>query len=149
MQIDIRKADQGDQAAITTIVRRAHLNPRGLAWRGFVVAERNGSIVGVAQVRVHRDGTHELASLVVRPSLQGRGIASRMIAALLADDRGEMYTLIDRRFADHFRQWGFLPVDSGRLPRSMLRTYRIGRVVTGIASILTRKRVRIVPLRRA
>jgi N-acetylglutamate synthase-like GNAT family acetyltransferase len=112
------------------------------------VAERHGTIVGIGQVRQHSDGAHELASLVVQPSLQGHGIARRIVDALLADDPGEMYTLIDRRFTRHFQRWGFYVVDTGELPRSILRTYRLGRAVTGIASTLARGRVRIVPLKR-
>lgn len=147
-QIKTRKARPDDQAEITEMIRRAHLNPRSLDWSRFVVAQRHGTIVGCGQVRVHADGARELASLVVQPTVRGQGVAGGIIDALLADDSGEMYTLIDRRFARHFQRWGFHVVDPDRLPRSVMRTYRIGRIVTGIASVVTRRRIRIVPLKR-
>jgi N-acetylglutamate synthase-like GNAT family acetyltransferase len=147
-QIRIRRARPHDQAQITAMVRRAHLNPSNLDWSRFMVAERHATIVGAGQIRVHTDGARELASLVVQDSVRGQGVASDIIDALLADNRGEMYTLIDRRFTRHFQRWGFHVVDTEQLPRSMMRTLRFGRVVTGLAAVLTGRRMRIVPLKR-
>ena len=147
-QVIVRAARPGDQAEITAMIRRARLNPRNLDWSRFVVAERDGTVVGCGQVRVYADGARELASLAVERSSRGQGIASDIIDTLLADDRDDTYTLIDRRFARHFRRWGFHTVDPGELPRTVLRTYRIGRTVTALASVLTRRRIRIVPLKR-
>jgi N-acetylglutamate synthase-like GNAT family acetyltransferase len=134
--------------AITRMIRRARLNPAGLRWPHFVVAEQDGRIVGVAQVRVHRDGAHELASLAVVPAARGNGVATRLVDALLRDRATDVYTLIDRPFVDHFRRWGFEPIGSARLPRSVRRVHRVGRIVTALASVLARRRIRIVPLRR-
>lgn len=147
--VTVRRAGQDDQAAIVALVRQARLNPRNLAWPRFVVAETDREIVGVAQVRLHSDGAHELASLVVQPASRGQGIAAALIDALLAEERGEVYTLIDRRFRPHFERWGFRAVDPGQLPRSVSRVYRVGRVVTAIGSLLNRERIRIVPLKRS
>jgi N-acetylglutamate synthase-like GNAT family acetyltransferase len=149
VQVAVRKATQEDQAAITALVRQARLNPRDLAWPQFVVAETDQEIVGVAQVRLHPDGAHELASLVVQAGMRGQGIATALIDALLAEERGEVYTLIDRRFGPHFERWGFRAVDPRQLPRSVSRIYRIGRAVTTVASLLRREPIRIVPLKRS
>jgi N-acetylglutamate synthase-like GNAT family acetyltransferase len=148
LRIDTRRARRDDQAEITAMVHRAHLNPRDLDWSRFVVAEHRRTIVGVGQVRLHADGAHELASLVVERSFRGQGVAGSVVDALLTDDRGDMYTLIDRRFVQHFQRWRFHAVNPGELTRSIKRTYRVGRVVTVVASLLTCRRVRIVPLRR-
>jgi N-acetylglutamate synthase-like GNAT family acetyltransferase len=145
----IRRAREADQSDITTMVRAARVNPRGLSWPRFVVAEDEGRIVGVAQIRHHPDGAHELASLVVDLQRRGEGIASRMIEMLLFDDRGRTYMLVDRPFAKHYEQWGFHPVSRKELPRSLSREYRIGRIVTTIGSAFVRRRIRIVPLERA
>ena len=130
------------------MVRRARLNPANLDWRRFVIAERDGHAVGVAQLRRHSDGAIELASLIVEPDVRGHGIAGQMVDALLAEEQAPVYTLIDRRFAEHFTRWGFAPVDPSRLPRSVARVYRIGQVVTGFGSVVRRQRIRIVPLLR-
>jgi amino-acid N-acetyltransferase len=57
----VRRATADDQAAITRLVHQARLNPRGLDWRRFVIAEAADAPIGVAQVRRHRDGSRELA----------------------------------------------------------------------------------------
>ena len=144
----MRRAREDDQPHITALVRRARLNPAGLRWERFVIAERDGRTVGVAQLRRHSDGATELASMVVEPESRGHGIATRMVDALLADEQAPVYTLIDRRFVDHFARWGFARIDPRQLPRSVSRVYRIGRVVTAVGSVLRRQRIRILPLLR-
>lgn len=148
MAVSVRSAGADDQQAITAMVRQARLNPSDLHWPRFMVAEEDGAIVGVGQIRLYRDGAHELASLVVQPSTRGEGVATALVDALLADDHGEVYTLIDRRYTGHFARWGFREVAPTRLPRSLIRVYRLGRIVTGVGSLLTRRRIRIVALRR-
>jgi amino-acid N-acetyltransferase len=148
VQAVVRRARPEDQPAITAMVRRARLNPSGLHWEQFVIGERDGRAVGVAQLRRHPDGTKELASLVVEPGAREHGIATQMVDALLADETAAVYTLIDRRFVDHFARWGFRQVGPGELPRPVSRTYLIGRVVTTLGSLLRRQQIRIVPLLR-
>src|SRR5262245_57976247 len=101
-----------------------------------MVAETDQKIVGIAQVRLHPDGARELASLVVEPSVRGQGIATALVDALLVDEHGEVYTLIDQRFVSHFERWGFRATTPKELPRSVSRNYRIGRAVTAIASLV-------------
>ncbi len=144
----IRRAVEADQPAITRMVRDARLNPRNLNWDRFVVAEADGEVIGVAQMRSHPDGSRELASLVVRPAARGRGVAADLIDALLSDQPGQVYMLVDRTFAAHYQPWGFRPAASASLPRSVRRQYRIGQIVTGIGSLLMRRRIRLVALRR-
>jgi len=148
VQVTVRSARKDDQPVISAMVRRARLNPAKLQWKRFVIAEHDSRAVGVAQLRRHFDGAVELASLVVEPDVQGHGIAGLMIDALLADEQAAVYTIIDRRYVAHFMRWGFSPVDPGRLPRSVSRIYRIGRVVTAVGSVLRRQRIRIVSLLR-
>lgn len=148
MEVSVRPARLEDQPAITAMVRQARLNPRDLQWSRFMVADDGGTIAGVGQIRVYPDGTHELASLVVQPASRGQGVATSLVAALLAADHGEVYTLIDRRYTGHFERWEFREADPAHLPRSLVRVYRIGRIVTGVASVLLRRRIRIVPLKR-
>jgi amino-acid N-acetyltransferase len=140
VQDTVRRATADDQTAIIRLVREARLNPRSLRWERFVV--------GAAQVRRHPDGSRELASLVVRRQDRGHGVAGAMIDTLLADEPGPVFTVVDRRYAEHFRSWDFDPVDPARLPPSMRTQLRIGRVVTGVGSLLLRRRIRLQPLRR-
>ena len=148
VQVVVRRARPDDQPVITAMVRRARLNPTGLHWEQFVVGERDGRAVGVAQLRRHSDGTNELASLAVEPGARGHGIATQMVDALLAGETAAVYALIDRRFVGHFARWGFGQVGPSELPRSAARTYVISRAVTTLGSLLRRQRIRIVPLLR-
>jgi amino-acid N-acetyltransferase len=148
VQVVVRRARPDDQPVITAMVRRARLNPAGLRWEQFVVGERDGRAVGIAQLRRHSDGAKELASLVVEPGARGQGIATHMVDTLLAGETAAVYALIDRRFTGHFARWGFRQVGRGDLPSSVSRTYLIGRVVTALGSLLRRQRIRIVPLLR-
>jgi N-acetylglutamate synthase-like GNAT family acetyltransferase len=149
MEISVRPASQNDSSAITAMVRQARLNPANLDWRRFVVAERDRTIVGVAQVRRYADGARELASLVVQASFRGQGVATTLIDVLLRDDPGEMFALIDRRFAHHFERWGFHVIRPGELPRPLFRVYLTGLVVTSLVSVLSLRRAWIVPLKRS
>ena len=73
---------------------------------------------------------------------------ANMVDTLLVGETAAVYTLIDRRFADHFARWGFRQVGRGELPPSVSRIYLIGRVVTTLGSLLRRQPIRIVPLLR-
>ena len=148
MEHRIRRATAADQQGITRLVREARLNPRSLHWGRFVVAEVDGDLLGVAQVRRHRDGSHELASLVVRPEARGRGVAANMIEMVLDGEPGPVFMLVDRRFARHYQRWAFRPVEPSDLPTSMRRQLRIGRAVTALGSLLIRRRIALVALRR-
>ena len=71
-----------------------------------------------------------------------------MIDTLRTDESGPVFTLVDRRYAQHFSRWDFHPVDPVDLPRPMARQLRIGRLVTAIGSLLIHRRIRLLPLRR-
>jgi N-acetylglutamate synthase-like GNAT family acetyltransferase len=60
-----RPATAADQQTISRMIGEAGLNRMGLKWPRFIVVEEAGSILGIGQVKPHRDGTLELASLAV------------------------------------------------------------------------------------
>lgn len=99
MQPRIRPATVNDQRAIWAWVWRSGLNPLNLNWRNFVVAEVEGQLAGFGQLRPHRDGSLELASLVVRPAYRRQGIGSRIVRALLAGQQGPIYTVLRKQVA--------------------------------------------------
>ena len=92
----IRPASRDDSLAIRYLVRQARVNPFGLDWRHFVVAEFGGeTVIGCGQVKLHieRQGetSRELASIVVTPGWRGKGVASSVIANLLSQNSCPIY----------------------------------------------------------
>jgi GNAT superfamily N-acetyltransferase len=84
MALHIRVASATDQRRIVQIVRAARINPTGLSWPRFLVAEQAGQLAGTIQVKPHRDQTRELASLAVLPAYQGRGVGAVLVRAIQA-----------------------------------------------------------------
>ena len=75
MAIQIRPARQEDQQTIVSFIRQARINPRNLHWEHFLIAEENGEIVGIRQVKVHSQGTREVASDSCCRNIGARGSA--------------------------------------------------------------------------
>ena len=80
----IRPATAADQQTIRRMVREAGINPMSLHWPHFLIAEEDGRTIGIGQVKRHRDGSRELASMAVVPERQGEGVGSAVIRELLA-----------------------------------------------------------------
>jgi N-acetylglutamate synthase-like GNAT family acetyltransferase len=148
MTVNIRPARQEDQQTIISFVKQAKLNPRNLHWERFLVAEQDGQIIGIRQIKVYADGTREVASGFVLPEYRRRGISARLMKELLARENGPLYTMVNEMRAPYYEQFGFRRVDINQLPSDFLKEYRIGRIVTGLMSIFRKDKVRIIPLKR-
>ena len=125
----IRPARAEDQTTITTMVRRAHLNPIDLRWQRFLVAEDETGIVGVVQIRPH-DGTPELASLVVREDQRGRGIGSQLVQSLITQLPRTLYLFCRPQLKDYYARFGFRTIGMKEAPPSLRVRYAIGRFIT-------------------
>lgn len=149
MSVFVRVATAGDQQPIVRIIRAARINPTGLRWPQFVVAQQAGALVGVGQVKQHADGSRELASIAVVPAYQGQGIGSVIIRALLLRERGPLYLMTTSEKESFYRRFGFCVVDPAALPRSLAFEMRVGRLYVGLRSRLEGKPVRLIAMRRA
>jgi N-acetylglutamate synthase-like GNAT family acetyltransferase len=106
--VTIRPAIKTDQPTIRRLIKEANINPMGLNWPHFVVAEEEGAIVGVGQVKEHGDSSRELASIAVVPARQGQGIGRALIETLLAREPGVVLHLTCRRELEGFyERFGF------------------------------------------
>ena len=148
MSITIRPAVETDQDEIKSLVREARINPRHLHWSRFLVAEEGGRIVGIRQVKIHKDGTREVASGVVRPEYRRRGISAELMRALLTREGGPLYLMCDEKWAQYYEQFGFFRVVPSELPSDFRREYRTGRIITSILSLFARHNVRLIPMKR-
>jgi amino-acid N-acetyltransferase len=107
----LRPAAKEDAFLIRSLVHAARLNPTGLDWRRFTVAVLpNGEVIGCVQVKPHRDGTQELASLVVREDWRGRGVARALMRHELEIHAGPLYLMCRAGLGPFYRQFGFRPL---------------------------------------
>jgi amino-acid N-acetyltransferase len=146
--VQVRRAVARDQQAITQLVRSERLNPHGLGWANFVVAVMGNTVVGAVQMRQHADGSRELGSLVVGRAHRGRGIAGRLISALLARHTGTVHVITRRANAGHYRRWGFAVIGPCDAPRSVRRNRLLGQMAGVLALLRGRRPRRLVILRR-
>jgi N-acetylglutamate synthase-like GNAT family acetyltransferase len=144
----IRKARSSDQTTIKHIVLSAMLAPYDLDWRRFMVAEEEGQIVGVGQVRRHRDGSHELSSIAVIPQRQGQGIGSALIYELLKGEDDTVYLFCRTGLRGYYERFGFQQIPPEVLPQTMRRLFRFFRWLNSIASVFLKGKKEFICMQR-
>jgi N-acetylglutamate synthase-like GNAT family acetyltransferase len=133
----IRPAVREDDRAIRALVRSEHLNPLGLDWRNFLVAEDSRRrIVGTGAVKTHGDGSRELASIAVAPDERGRGVAGAVIRKILAREASTapgrpLYLTCRRSMKGFYEKFGFREIGAGEMPPYFRRVYRLFSIVAG------------------
>ncbi len=138
MSVVIRPATQSEQSIIRKIVRAARINPISLNWKRFVVADDDGQIVGVGQIKPHGDGSRELASIAVIPQRQQRGIGSKIIRALLEKENGTLYLTCRNELETYYTRFGFRRIGPDEMPTYFRRAYRFANLFG--ASIVVMRR---------
>ena len=104
----LRRAERADQAAIGRIIRRVGINPTGIRWQRFLVAEDGvGRVVGCGQVKLHADGSRELASIAVGEAWRGRGVARAIIQALQGQARPPLWLMCRSVLVPLYARYGF------------------------------------------
>jgi len=88
-------------------------------------------------LRKHADQPRELGSLVVREDARGRGMASRLIDALLAPAATRVLMITDAAFAGHYTRWGFKRIAPASAPSASRRNDYFGTFVGGALSLLS------------
>ena len=123
MPLTIRPATENDQPAIRGLIAEVRLPRLNLQWPNFMVAEEDGEMVGMGQVKSHGDGSRELASIAVAPSRQGQGIGSAIITALLAREADTVLHLSCRRELEgYYERFGFKRLEPASYPPYFRRT---------------------------
>jgi amino-acid N-acetyltransferase len=149
MTLTIRPARPEDQETIVSYIRQAKINPRNLHWENFLVAEENGRLIGMRQVKVHAQGTREVGSGFVLPEYRRQGISARLMNEILSREQDTLYLMCRDKRAPYYEQFGFRQVAVDQLPVDFHKEYRIGRFVTSLMSIFSKEKVRIIPMKRA
>jgi N-acetylglutamate synthase-like GNAT family acetyltransferase len=134
--ITVRKATHTDIGAIRLLVIGGHINPSGLNWQRFLVAcLPNGEVVGCGQIKSHRDGSWEMASIAVKRSWRGRGIARSIIEALVASHEGDLYLMCRSGLRGLYENCGFCVIGEDEIPRYFQRVKRLA----GLADFMIRE----------
>ena len=114
-----------------------------LHWPNFVVAEEDGEVVGVGQVKSHSDGSRELASIAIVPGRQGEGIGTAVISTLLAREAGVVLHLSCRRELEgYYKRFGFRRLEQAAYPPYFRRTTSVANLIMrffGIHLIVMRR----------
>jgi amino-acid N-acetyltransferase len=122
----LRPATAHDAVSIRALVRRGKINPASLDWRRFVVAVTpEEEVIGCGQIKPHRDGSLELASIVVDPVWRQRGVARAVILQLLADHPGELFLMCRSRLGPFYEKFGFHPIQAAEMPPYFRRISRL------------------------
>jgi N-acetylglutamate synthase-like GNAT family acetyltransferase len=145
--IILRRAQAPDQKTITAIVHAAHINPTNLNWRRFILAVDGNEIVGVGQIKNYKDGSRELASIAVIPAYQHQGIASKIIKALMKDEKGSVHLFCRAGLADFYRRFGFEVIPFQDLPPELAKINGLAEWVIVILSRLIPKIFAITAMR--
>jgi N-acetylglutamate synthase-like GNAT family acetyltransferase len=112
----IRRAVPSDQAPIAALVRGAGINPFDLRWQRFLVADEGGRVIGAVQIKLHGDGSRELASLAVVPERRGQSVGSALVGALLAAETGPIYLTCADRLEGYYVRFGFRRLEPDEMP---------------------------------
>src|SRR5450759_4173716 len=116
MPLTIRPATQEDEGTIRRLIKEAGINRMSLNWPNFLMAEEDGAVVGIGQVKTHGDGSRELASLAVVPARQGQGVESALINALLAREHGVVHVTCRSQLQGYYDRFGFRRLDPAEFP---------------------------------
>ena len=126
----LRPAAARDFPAISRLIKQVHINQTGLDWHRFVIAvDGKGMLVGCGQLKPHRGGIVELASIAVVPSFRQRGIARLIIEHLLVSAPRPLYLTCRSRLGSFYMKWGFRALVFGEMPPYYRRLARVMSIV--------------------
>jgi len=122
----IRKAEKKDASAIRALIRNVQINPFGLDWRHFLVAvDAQERVIATGQIKPHRDGTRELASIATHPDFRGRGLASAIITCLLKENPPPLYLKCAERMGPFYTRFHFRSLVLDEMPADYARSVRL------------------------
>lgn len=132
-ELIIRKAIRSDQSEILKLVRSENLNPMKIKWKNFIVAEsKEDGIKAIGQLKEHRDGSIELASLVVKTEFRGQGLARKLIEILTEGCVEPVYLMCRSGLGDFYQRFGFNAISEEDMPRYFKRISKLFDRVKGI-----------------
>jgi N-acetylglutamate synthase-like GNAT family acetyltransferase len=142
----IRPAIEADRAAILSLMRPGDFNRINLRPACFLVAEEAGQVIGIGQIKRHRDGTPELASLVVAADRRSEGIGQALVQALVASHQGPLYLFCLAELEGFYARLGFRRVERAQLPRLLALIHGLGNGVGRLPLLAGKRRFQVIAM---
>ena len=142
-EIIIRAAKAEDFSNIRRLIHAVNINPTGLDWKRFLVAfSPANEFLGCGQIKPHRDGSIELASIAVQEHFRGRGVARAIIEKLLVgESRRPLYLMCRLRLVALYEKFGFRIIGRNEMPPYFQMISRAERIFNKSAESMDRLRV--------
>ena len=118
LNFSIRAATAADASIINSMINRAQLDTTNVHWTNFLLAEHEGEIIGMGQLKPYPDCT-ELGSLVTLRAYRGKGVAAKIIAALEAKASFPLYLICRDIMEKYYQSFGYQTIPWGQAPRSL------------------------------
>jgi len=143
VEFSIRPAKKEDFSAIKELIQAVQINPTGLDWRRFLVAVAPGNeLLGCGQIKDHRDGSMELASIAVQETARGQGIARAIIEELLTrEPKRPLYLMCQARLELLYTKFGFQTIGVPEMRKYFQMVSRAERIFNKQAEAQDRLRV--------
>ena len=116
------------------MVRQAGLDPLNLNWPNFVLAEVDGQIAGIGQIRPYPN-CPELGSIVTLPEYRGRGISAKIIETLLDGRTDTIYLECAGRMASYYTRFGFEEIPWQQAPIPLKLKAALGNLIARLFGI--------------
>ncbi len=131
-EFTLRPATAEDFPAIKRLIHLVEINPTGLDWHHFVIAvDKSKRMIGCGQLKPHKGGIIELASIAVEPSDRHKGVASAVIEKLLAQASHPLYLTCLSSMISFYEKWGFHRLETKEMPGYFRRLVHLFSVMPG------------------
>ena len=131
----VRPAQKIDTPQIKRLIREGRINPTGLNWQRFLLAvSDSGEVIGCGQIKPHRDGSQELASIAVTEDWRGRGVAGEIIRQLAAQHQGPLYLMCRSELEPMYQKHGFRSLSTDEMPRYLKRISKAASIIGNCCS---------------
>jgi N-acetylglutamate synthase-like GNAT family acetyltransferase len=101
----LRKANIADMQIIESYVEKFRLDNENLKFEQFIVAERNGSIIGFGRIKPYQD-CFQLGCVAVLEAYRKRSIGSAIVKKLIKDfPSDDIWITTD--IPEYFQRFGF------------------------------------------
>jgi N-acetylglutamate synthase-like GNAT family acetyltransferase len=141
----IRPARKDDFPAIRSLIFAVRINPTGLDWRRFLVAvSPAGEVFGCGQIKLHGDGSRELASIAVREQARGQGAARALVEELVRQETARpLYLMCRAALGLFYAKFGFREI----VPEEMTPYFRRVSRIAGLFGHHAGARERLLVMR--